>query len=66
MKEYKSILFEADQGWGGPKGTVDTTEFDNLLNTMSRDGWDLAVLENLNKTHGSASLLCLFSRELKE
>ena len=64
MKEFKSVLFAADKGLGAPKGTVDTIELDKLLNGMSCDGWDLAFLENLNSTHGSGSLLCLFSREL--
>jgi len=66
MKEYRSILFAADQGWGGSKGTVDTKSFDEQVNRMARDGWDLNFIENLNQTAGSRSLLLVFSRPLAE
>jgi hypothetical protein len=64
MKEFRSILFEADQGFTGPKGSVDTKNFDAQVNRMARDGWDLTFVENLNKTHGSSALLLVFSRPL--
>lgn len=62
MKEFRSILFQADQGLGGPKGAVDTKAFDERVNQMAGEGWDLAFIENLNKTHGSSNLLLVFSR----
>jgi hypothetical protein len=64
MKEYRSILFEADQGFTGPKGAVDTKNFDQQVNRMATDGWELVFVENLNKTHGSSNLLLVFSRPL--
>ena len=64
MKEYRSILFEAEQGLSGPKGTLDTKSFDEQINRMARDGWDLAFVENLNTTHGSRNVLLVFSRPL--
>ncbi|MES2660618.1 MAG: DUF4177 domain-containing protein [Verrucomicrobiota bacterium] len=65
MKEYKTVLVPAEQGWGGSKGTADTSALDATLNQMSRDGWELQLIENLNHTAGSSSLLCVFARESK-
>ena len=63
MKEYRSLLFPTEQGWGGSKGTADTQDLDEALNKMAGEGWALFTLENLNHTAGSGSLLCVFVRD---
>jgi hypothetical protein len=64
MREYKSVSVSTTQGWGGSKGTVDTTAIDKVLNDMAKDRWELECLEDLKHTAGTASLLLVFSREV--
>jgi hypothetical protein len=66
MKEYKTISFATNQGWGGARGSADTAALDEVLNKMAKDGWELACIEDLQHTAGSNALLCVFSRELAE
>ena len=63
MKEYKTVSVEAQQGWGGSKGTADTATLDAMLNKMARERWELVCIEGLQHTAGTSSLLCVFSRE---
>lgn len=65
MKEYKTVLIETTQGWGGSKGSADTAAIDVTLNKMAQQGWELVCIEDLEHTAGSGSLLCVFSRETK-
>ena len=65
MKQYKTVSIETNQGWGGAKGSADTSAIDRVLNKMARDGWELVCIEDLKHTAGSGSLLCVFSREDK-
>ena len=62
MLEYKSIALETTQGWGGSKGTVDTTTLDLTLNRMAQEGWELHSIEALEHTAGTQTLLCVFLR----
>ena len=63
MKEYKTVSIETNQGWGGARGTANTTAVDAVLNAMAADGWELACIEDLKHTAGTGSLLCVFCRE---
>lgn len=63
MIEYKSVTIDAQQGWGGAKGTMDTETLDMVLNRMARDGWRLTCMEDLHHTAGTQCLLCVFQRD---
>jgi hypothetical protein len=63
MKEYKTVSIETNQGWGGSKGTANTSAVDDVLNKMAKDGWDFVCIEDLKHTAGTGSLLCVFCRE---
>ena len=65
MKEYKTVSIETNQGWGGAKGSANTTALDETLNKMARDRWELVCVEDLKHTAGSGALLCIFSREVQ-
>ena len=65
MKEYKTVSVETNQGWGGAKGSANTTTLDEALNKMARDRWELVCVEDLKHTAGSGALLCIFSREVQ-
>lgn len=57
MKEYKTVLIETNQGWGGSKGTANTAAVDDVLNKMAKAGWDFDSTFGLNKPGVPGSML---------
>lgn len=65
-REYKTVSIDTEQGWGGSKGTADTSVVDAELNKMAALGWELVTVEDLKHTAGSGTLLCIFTRVISE
>ena len=60
--EYKTQVIEAQGLWGGK---INVGEFNNSLNEMGRDGWELVGTTASNEAAGrTASIICVFKREL--
>ena len=60
--EYKTQVIDAKGLWGGK---INVGEFNNSLNEMGRDGWELVGTTASNEAAGrTASFICVFKREL--
>ena len=59
--EYKSVKINT-HGWMG--GILDTEKFDEMLNALGRDGWELVVAFDTNLNEGaSREVVATFKRE---
>lgn len=60
--EYKTVLYETSGFWSG--GIVDAHEFNNLLDNLGQQGWELTSTTSSNQAYGSTrSIVCIFKRE---
>lgn len=60
--EYKTTVIDA-KGFLG--GKIDATEFNQSLNEMGQEGWELVETTSSNQSYGSTRyIICVFKREL--
>lgn len=60
--EYKTVEFNTKGFWGGK---LDTEEFNNHLNSLGRDGWELISCFDTNQAEGSSrKVFAVFKREM--
>lgn len=58
--EYKTITYDPKGFWGG---AVDVSQFDNELNLLGNDGWELVSGISTTQSYGSSkSIVCIFKR----
>ena len=60
--EYKTIRLAVHQGWGGSKGTMNTAQIDEQLNTFGSDGWELVAAFDTEHTAGTSAVFCMLKR----
>lgn len=60
--EYKTIELSVNQGWGGSKGTMDTSQIDRQLNDYGADGWELVAAFDTEHTAGTSAVFCMLKR----
>ncbi len=60
--EYRTKVFNAKGVWGGE---LDAAEFNDFLNDMGRDCWELIETMASNIVYGKTGFfICIFKREL--
>lgn len=60
--EYETKVIDAKGLMGGK---IDITEFNESLNRMGREGWELVETTASNQSYGSTRyIICVFKREL--
>ena len=64
--EYKTLRLDVDQGWGGSKGTMNTAQIDERLNTFGSDGWELVAAFDTEHTAGTSAVFCMLKRLKQE
>ena len=66
MLEYKSVTLGTRQNFitRTPKGDIDCDKLDEILNEMAEDRWVLNKIESLQVPNGTATILCIFCREM--
>jgi hypothetical protein len=58
--EYKTIKLSTT-GWTG--GKLDTDTFENLLNSLGREGWELVSAFDTNQSYGATrDVVAVFKR----
>lgn len=59
--EYKTIIYDTKGFWGG---VVDVNQFQNELNILGDDGWELVSSVSTAQSNGlSRSIVCIFKRK---
>lgn len=59
--EYKTLMYDTKGFWGG---LVDENQFQNELNTLGYDGWELVSSISTTQSYGSSkSIVCIFKRK---
>ena len=60
--EYKTLYYDPKGFWGGK---VEGYDFDNLLNGMGAQGWELVSAVSTTQAYGSTkSIVCIFKRRV--
>lgn len=58
--EYKALTYETKGFWGG---SVEVNQFQNELNALGDEGWELATSFSTTQSYGSSkSIVCIFKR----
>ena len=59
--EYKVVVYDT-KGFAG--GKVKINQFENQLNLVGNDGWEMVSCTSTNATYGvSRSIVCIFKRK---
>lgn len=59
--EYKTFTYDTKGFWGG---SVDINQFQNELNALGDDGWELVNSVSTTQSYGSSkSIVCIFKRK---
>lgn len=59
--EYKTLTHDTKGLWGG---SVDADKFQNELNDLGNDGWELVSSFSTTQSYGSSkSIICIFKRK---
>lgn len=59
--EYKTYLYDTKGFWGG---SVESNPFQDYLNALGNDGWELVSTVSTNAVYGSTkSIVCIFKRK---
>lgn len=59
--EYYTFIYDTKGFWGG---SVDVSQFQNKLNDLGNDGWELVSSVSTNQSYGSSkSIVCIFKRK---
>lgn len=62
--EYFTYSFDPSGFWGG---SVDTNTFQNELNRLGNEGWELVSSVSTSKVYGSSkSIVCIFKRKKEQ
>jgi hypothetical protein len=62
--EYRTIKLATTGFWMG--GKLDETEFDEMLNVLGRERWELVSAFDTNQSHGaSRDIVAIFKRPLE-
>lgn len=59
--EYCTYIYDTKGFWGG---SVDASQFQNELNRLGNEGWELVSSNSTNQSYGSSkSIVCIFKRK---